>query len=212
LERIFAILLLNLLFHLSIGHQHTERELLVLVEQGDPDAFRRLFIAHRPRLYTAAMKILDNPELAEDICQDTFLQVWLKRHTLTGIDNFPGWLFIIARNKMYDAIKKLGKQKTGNLDFLTDMAAHPDDDDHGLHTKELQEILHTAIARLPERQRQAYLLIKQEGLSREEAAQRMNVAPETIKSHLEHAMRNIRAYCLTRLDRSMVLVLLTLFH
>jgi RNA polymerase sigma-19 factor, ECF subfamily len=190
---------------LNYGDKHTERELLVLVEQGDQDAFRQLFIAWRPRLYTAAMKILGTPELAEDVCQDTFLQVWLKRHTLNSIDNFSGWLFIIARNKMYDAVKRAAKNKTGRLDFSQQLSTHPTEDDHGLFARQLQQILHQAIARLPERQRLAYQLIKQEGLSREQAAQRMNISPETVKTHLENAMRNIRAYCLSRIDPAIVI-------
>lgn len=187
--------------------QHTEEKLLMLVQQGDHEAFRYLFISYRNKLYTAAVAILGNPELAEDICQDTFLQVWLKRHTLTSIDNFSNWLFIIARNKMYDAVKLAAKNSTGRLEFLQNIAADSTPQDVTMQQKQLQELLDQAIAGLPERQQQAYRLTKQQGCSRDEAARRMGVSPETIKTHLENAVRYIRAYCLARLDRDSLLLL-----
>lgn len=195
------------------GDTHTERKLLAQVAQGNQQAFRELFLTYQPQLYTAAFKVLDNAELAEDVCQDTFLLVWLKRETLTSIDHFANWLFIVARNKMYDAVKKAAKQKTERLDFLHIATAATDTDQHhALQAKQLQQLFHQAVTQLPERQQQAYRLMKQEGLSREEAAKRMNVSAETVKSHLENATRNIRAYCLSRVDPGTVFVLFLLFR
>ncbi|HSC38527.1 MAG TPA: sigma factor-like helix-turn-helix DNA-binding protein, partial [Chitinophagaceae bacterium] len=72
--------------------------------------------------------------------------------------------------------------------------------DHSLLEKQYESILRAAVGHLPEKQRQTYRLIKQQGLKREEAARELAVSPETVKYNLEQAMRSIRAYCLAQLD------------
>ena len=102
----------------------------------------------------------------------------------------------MAANKLYDALKQRQRQRS---------AAQNADDEPDLHTpaillenKDYDAILARAIARLPEKQRLAYQLIKQQGLSRKEAATELGVSPETIKYNLEQSLRSIRAYCLSQ--------------
>lgn len=76
------------------------------------------------------------------------------------------------------------------------------------HEKEFQQILNDAINRLPEKQRQAFILSKQQFLKREEVAKVLNFSPETVKSNLERAMKSVRTYCQQQLkDLPFVLLL-----
>lgn len=76
------------------------------------------------------------------------------------------------------------------------------------HEKEFQQILNDAINRLSEKQRQAFILSKQQFLKREEVAKVLNVSPETVKSNLERAMKSVRTYCQQQLkDLPFVLLL-----
>lgn len=171
------------------------------IAEGDESAFRTLFQFYRPRLYTVILRTLGDPALAKDIYQDIFLKVWLKRHTLADLDNFTGWLFIVARNLMYDAIKRSSKIRFTSIDAYADISiGKADTSEYLFHKKEIERVLQKAIERLPDKQRETYNLVKVDGLSRLDAAAKMNVSPETIKSNLEKAVRNIRAYCQKELD------------
>ncbi len=188
---------------------YNEKELLSRIAKGDEAAFEELFTFYRPRLYTAAFRTVRDVERARDIYQDIFLRVWLKRTTLSTMENFPGWLFTVARNVIYSSLKQSGRNKVGTLDFLIEMAPDPANNPaKALQEKEIQKVYMEAINRLSAKQRETYNLIKGEGLSRMEAAARMNLSPETIKWHLDQATRSIRAYCIKHLDFTLFFTLI----
>lgn len=189
--------------------QHNEQELLLLISKGDEVAFRKLFHFYKPVIYTSALRMAGDPALANDIYQDIFLRVWLKRTTLAGMENFGGWLFTVARNLMFDSLKRAGNKQTDKLDAIGDARPDTSYDPAGiLQEKEVLAVLSEAVSRLPPKQRETYQLIKVEGLSRFETATRMKVSPETVKWNLDQAMRSIRAYCLKHLDFGLFLALL----
>ena len=180
---------------------YNETELLKKVASDDEEAFRELFIFYRPRLFAITFRIVGNIELANDICQDVFLRVWLKRNTLSEVENFQSWLYTITRNLVFDALKQPAIVVDGSSrSIYGDLSDSSYDPARILQNKEVQKILVEAIGLLSERQRQTYQLIKVEEMSRSEAAATMNISTETVKWNLEQAMRRIRAYCLTKLD------------
>lgn len=185
---------------METSYRYNEKELLTLIGQGDETAFRTLFSMYQPRLYTAALRMVGDAALAKDIYQDIFLKVWLNRVTLAGMENFPGWLFTVARNLTYDALKRVAQKRTSPLELHENSSADTSyDPELMLQGKEFREVLQAAINKLPEKQRITYELIKQQGLSRNEAAAQMNISSETVKSNLEVALRKIRAYCVKEL-------------
>jgi RNA polymerase sigma-70 factor (ECF subfamily) len=90
------------------------------------------------------------------------------------------------------------------------MASNDNIEDY-LINKEYSSVLHEAVTRLPRKQKEVYSLIKEHGLKRDEAAYILNLKPETIKSHLAEAMKNIRSYCTLNLDM-MLLIPVYLFY
>ena len=175
----------------------TDKELLERLAAGEESVFIYLFERYRDPIYSTALHLSGSVSLAEEIVQDVFLDLWLKRQNAPGIIHLQAYLNRMAANKLYDALKQRQRQRD-----LTQTSA----DGADLHTpavllenKDYDAILARAIARLPEKQRLAYQLIKQQGLTRKEAATELGVSPETIKYNLDQAFRSIRAYCLSQL-------------
>ena len=175
-----------------------EQELLNLVATGDVNAFAQLFDHYRPVVYTNSLRIAGEEMLAEEIVQDTFLKVWLNRSSLPEITNFPGWLYRIAANLTLNALKKEQLHKRTIQEWLKEV--HEGNEYPGITADEsrFRELLNTAVARLPTRQKETYELIKQQGYKREEAAALLHIAPETVKYHLDQALKSIRAYCMAQ--------------
>lgn len=188
-----------------------EAELLKRIGEGDEAAFREIFQYYRQRLFTVTLRIVGDVACANDIYQDVFLRVWLKRTTLQELDNFPAWLFTITRNLIYDTLKKIDNFQVNSLTILDSNPSNPTyDPGYILQNKEVQKILSVAISRLPARQQETYHLLKVQGLTRLQAAEQMAISPETVKWNLDQAMRSIRAYCLKHLD--LVLSLACIFR
>lgn len=181
---------------------NTERvkKLLLQIRQGNETAFTDLFDLYRSRIYTTALRLTRNEWAAEEILQDTFIKIWKIRDTLNNIDNFDGWLFTVARNITFNALKRTEREKLNHNKLVQESITlfYPGADLE-MQAKEFQHLVNQAIARLPEKQKATYQLIKEEHLKREEVAARLQVSPETVKWNLDQAMRSIRAYCLMRM-------------
>lgn len=174
--------------------------LLQEVASGNEAAFGQLFDHYRSNIYTTVLRMTGNEQIAEEILQDCFLKVWTKREQLPSLNNFGGWLFTIAANMTYNAIKSLKREMINSRKFLLNIYNdHFEQADDVLLKKEFNSLLLTAIDRLPEKQRQTYKLIKEQGLPRNEAAKILNVSPETVKWNLDQAMRSIRAFFIQHL-------------
>lgn len=194
---------------MEAGNTAMVKELLLQVRQGDETAFTALFDLYRPRIYTTALRITKDEWSAEEILQDTFVKIWKNRETLGDIGNFEGWLYTIARNITFNELKRIEREKSNYNRMVKDTVAEAGQGaDTEMHTKEFQLLLHQAVARLPEKQKVTYQLIKEQQLKREEAATLLQVSPETVKWNLDQAMRSIRAYCMMRMkDLPLIFIL-----
>lgn len=187
-----------LIFGLNNQDLNSEKELLLQVAYGDEQAFRRLSEQFSPVLYTTIFRLTRQQWMADEIVQDTLLNVWKNRAELPQIENFGGWLYTIASNLTINALRKANREKEEMERWLH---VSSDEDSYGpsLAYQTQWHMLDEAVNRLPPKQRETYRLIKEERLSRKEVAIKMDVSPETVKWNLEQAIRSIRAYCVSRL-------------
>lgn len=174
-------------------------------------AFKELFAHYQNKLYSIALRLTRSSTLSEEIVEDVFLKIWMKRKDLSEIQNFSAYLFVITRNRVYKTLKQIAKSyETVLLTEDNKIAANDNIEDY-LVNKEYSSVLREAVTRLPRKQKEVYSLIKEQGLKRDEAAYVLNLKPETIKSHLAEAMKNIRSYCTLNLDM-MLLIPVYLFY
>lgn len=178
---------------------YNEKELIELIAKGDEVAFANLVTNYKNRIYSIAFKLTKSNVIAEEIVQDVFLKIWLKRATLPDIQNFDAYIFIVTRNGVYKVLKEIAQNYkvtllTDEHQLLTNM-----DTSDLVAEKEYNLLLQQAVERLPNQQKQVYKLMKNEGFKRNEVANQLDVQPETVKFHLAQAMKNIRAFCLIHL-------------
>lgn len=187
---------------------YNEKELIQLIAQSDEMAFAKLFDHYRNKIYTVALKLTHSTTVAEEIVEDVFLKIWLRRSSLDQIDNFSAYLYEIARNETYKILKQIAKNyKIILITENTTSIIHNNTEDY-LINKELNSLLQKAIDRLPSQQKQVYKLIKEGDLKRGEVAELLQIQPETVKFHLAEAMKKIRNYCMFHLNSSIGLMLL----
>ena len=179
---------------------YNEEELLAFIANGDELAFTRLFDNYRDKIYSIAFKITRSTTISEEIVQDVFLKIWLRRDRLIEIENFNAYLFVVTRNHVYKALKQIAKNYELTAFTEKDQLAGDNDSADLVMEKEYSSLLRKAIDRLPNQQKKVYQYIKEKGLKREEAAGLLHLSPETVKYHLAEAMKNIRNFCMLRLD------------
>jgi RNA polymerase sigma-70 factor (family 1) len=173
---------------------YNEPELLAALIQGNEAAFVELFEHYKDSIYSIAFRLTHSTVLAEEIVQDIFLTIWLRKTQLRSIQSFKAYLFVITRNEASRALKRIARNyRIGLQGGEADLLAH-NETDNSILAREYQSLLQTAVDRLPKQQRQVYRLIKEEQLKREEVAHLLHLRPDTVKYHLAEAMKNIRAF------------------
>jgi RNA polymerase sigma-70 factor (ECF subfamily) len=170
----------------------SDQSWLAAISTGDEAAFRCLFDRYRGRIYTYALRLSENTSLADEVVQDVFLKVWLKRKDLPGIENFSAWLYAIARNRLFDMMKQQAREQQTRESVQQEVAPSANNAELSLLEKEQQVLLRDALAKLSPRQQLIYNLSRNRGMKHEEIAHTLNISRNTVKTHLVHALRVIK--------------------
>ena len=171
---------------------YIESEVLQLIAEGDESAFRQLFDEHWQNIYGVAYMLTKSRPMAEDMIQEIFMKLWIKRKQLPKVENFRNYLFIVARNHIFNELKKRSTDIlfTNHLvEYFGDTKETPE---KKLLQKEAEQIIGGIVERLPQQQKMIYRLSREEGLSRHEMADRLGITPNTVRNHLARALEMIR--------------------
>jgi RNA polymerase sigma-70 factor (ECF subfamily) len=161
--------------------------------RGEDAAFALLYDALGPRLHHFLLRQVKDPARAEDLLQQTMLQIHCARgRFLAGADVIP-WAFAIARRLTIDSFRRRKHEAILDEDPGAGTAAASPGADEVLHAKRVAANLEREIARLPETQRVAFELVKREGLSLKEAAQVLGTTVTAIKLRAHRAYVALRA-------------------
>ncbi|UBM58670.1 RNA polymerase sigma-70 factor [Marinilongibacter aquaticus] len=173
--------------------------MLCQIAFGDREAFARLFHLYRNKIYNVAFRLTHSSFLAEEIVQEVFLKIWRDRAKLTKVQHFENYLFIIARNQVYTNLKQISRKQKLEDELSLEFSFCEDATVDKMTSEESTQIINQAVTQLSEQQRKVYLMSKEQGLSRNEIAKSLRISPETVKTHLERALKSIRAYSLSKI-------------
>jgi RNA polymerase sigma-70 factor (family 1) len=174
--------------------QSNEDKLLKLVSAGDQQAFRQVFHVHAPRVYGFALKLTRSQILAEEIVQDVFVKLWIHRESLTGIQHLQAYLHTLTRNHTLNVLKRIALEETAKAVLKRRTTEAHFETEETVNFRESQSRLNRAIDQLPPQQRTVYSLCQNEGLKYEEVAQRLNISRLTVKTHMQQALRALKAH------------------
>jgi RNA polymerase sigma-70 factor (ECF subfamily) len=162
---------------------------------GDDAAFSELYDMLAPRLYGYLLRQTRNNARAEDLVQQTFLQMHCARGKfIRGADVVP-WAFAIARRLVIDGFRRSGREVS--LELREEAGAPPPistvmQQDELVHSKQLAALIERELRRLPDSQREAFELVKQEGLSLAEAAQVLGTTVSAVKLRAHRTYQALR--------------------
>ena len=174
-----------------------EIELLRKAAGGDRTAFAELYDRYSRILYAAALKILNNPDDALDVTQDSFLQIWDKAALYDPARGRPlTWALTLLRNRSIDRLRSI--QRRARLHDEAEQEARviptvssPDSVDE-VSAIERGEIIRSAVLKLSPDQREAIELAFFGGLTQNEVAERLHQPLGTVKARIRRGMLRLR--------------------
>lgn len=184
------------------GQLDPDAALMLRVKKGDAGAFTTLVEKYKQPVMNVVFRTLRDETEAEDLAQNVFVQVWKSapRYEITA--KFSTWLFTITRNLCLNEIRRRSRHPAESLD-----ASHPDHEDQPKHQfedaknvappetllqGELTDKVGEAIAALPENQRTALLLCRQDELSYEEIAKVLGCSVSATKSLIHRGRETLK--------------------
>jgi len=175
-------------------------ELIVQLQQGDEQAFKKLVDEWQDMVYNTAVSIVQNEDDADDITQDVFIQVYQSISSFKGESKFSTWLYRIVISKSLDHVKKKKRKKRfGFVQSLFGNAQeeeiHPEEFNHPgvlMENRERAAELFKAMEQLPDNQRIAFTLHKLEAQKHQDIAAIMNISLTAVESLIARAKGNLR--------------------
>ena len=179
---------------MAITSLHNEKLIIKQVSEGDEHSFRQLFAHYADAIYTVALNYCKSHELSEEMVQDVFLKIWLKKETLSEVEKFDNYLFIVARNHILNVLRKKAKEPSFVEVLEAYFLKNEGLADDKVILKETEKFIQEAINHLPPQQQTVFRLGKIEGLSHQQIADKMNISPLTVKFHMQKALQGVRNY------------------
>ena len=159
----------------------------------DPSAFEAVYEEFRPRLFSLLVRLSRHRDVAEDLLEETWLQ--LARHCQDLADDscLAAWLFTVARNLYASRRRRLAvdDERLSELTPAWPLAAPGETPFEAAARSESERRIETALARLPLRYRETLLLVAVEGFSPSEAASCLGLPPVTLRKRLQRAREKL---------------------
>jgi RNA polymerase sigma factor (sigma-70 family) len=190
---------------LSDNKLHIEKSLLGKVAIGNEAAFSELYAIWQPKLSSFIYRITKSRELTAEVVQDVFLKIWINRAVLAEVENFKSYLFVVSKNHAINAFRKTLKE----LRFFQNLEAEVKNESSSM-ADDLEQnhlsLVDEAIDLLSPRQKEIYLLHRQSKLTYQEIADQLGIGKESVKTHLELAIKSITRYLKDRITLIILLL------
>jgi RNA polymerase sigma-70 factor (ECF subfamily) len=163
-----------------------------LIQKGDKNAFDELFLFYYKKLCRFALVFLHDEDESEEAVQRMFVRFWENRRKLIIPENLRSYLFKSTYNECLKTIRSQTNRKKYHQNYYSNLIAESVEEDRPA-LDQITPYLNKAIANLPERCRQIFILHKVEGMKQKEVAEILNISAKTVENQVAIAITKLRA-------------------
>jgi RNA polymerase sigma-70 factor (family 1) len=169
-----------------------DEELIVRLREGSEVAYTVIYNRYKGLLYQHAYKRLRNQEAADDIIQELFTTLWVKRDKIAINTSLTAYLYTAVRNRIIDYVSHL-KVETKYINSLQNFIDEGTAiTDYRVRLKLLEELIKKEIAALPPKMREIFELSRKEHLSHREISEKLDISEKTVKNQVNNALKILR--------------------
>ena len=170
---------------------HSDEELILLIQQDDNIAFEALYERYWKKLYYQAARKTDSLEDAQEIVQNIFTSIWLRRQQLHIESNVSSYLAVAVKYKVFKYLAQRYKREAFQQD--NDWVDFDNSTEDWLQFEELRTRLEQVVSTLPEKCQLIFKLSREQGLTYKQIADELDISVKTVETQLSRALKKIRA-------------------
>ncbi|RZK73037.1 MAG: sigma-70 family RNA polymerase sigma factor [Pedobacter sp.] len=183
---------------------YTDKELTAFLNAGDKRAFDEIYQRYWKRYYNEAYKRLRNAEVCEEVVQNVFTDLWLKKD-LTAVDNLTAYISVAIRNQVYVQYKKSSRLPVFEepLEYMAEAYLQADS---MLQLKELKQRIDDWLKLQPEKRREIFKMRFMQELSTKEISDILEISQKTVQNQLNTATASLKVNLGKALTVSVILM------
>lgn len=177
---------------MSFKKSLSEEQLLAALKRGDKSAFTLIYNAYVGKSFNFVFSLVKDRETAKDIVQETFIKVYLKRETISKVNSFSSYLYMMLRNAVLDyfdsemvKLRYMHRIQETAEDFA-------DVVNETMNVNELSEQIESVLSGMPRQRQNIFRLSRYRGVPNNEIARMFGISQRTVENHLTNALRDIR--------------------
>lgn len=179
--------------------QYSDIELFEIFKTGSTEAFEQIYLRHWPGLIKEARRLIGGEAEAKDIVQDTFVSLYQKADAIDIKYSLRAYLSQTLKYKAINRRRDQGIHNCCHYDIYYRSKSETVFSDR-LESKELSLKLHSAIAGLPNKCKQVFLLSREEGYSHKFISKELNISTSTVEKHIGKALKILRQKLRTQFE------------
>jgi RNA polymerase sigma-70 factor, ECF subfamily len=173
----------------------SNKELLLLLQKDDRVAFYNLYERYSKRLYFFVLQYVKFNADAEEIVQEVFIKIWEKRKTIDAYSSFESFLFTITYNATISLLRKriTENKYLAHLQSIQQVNEITESTDN-LYFNELNDKLESLLNELSPRQKEIFLLSREEGLTHKQISKKLHISVNTVKKHISNTISFLKSH------------------
>ncbi len=168
-----------------------ESRLIEGLKSGDKKIFDEIFKMHYTPLCHYCMRYVSDMEVTEEIVQDLFFKLWLKREKLVIHSSLESYLFQAVKNHSLNYLNQLRIQDR-HRQYVGFNVKDSQDPFNDLEETDLETLIKEAVLKLPDKRRQVFELSRHDGLKYAQIAEKMSISVKTVEAQMSKALEQLR--------------------
>lgn len=162
------------------------------LKKEDVKSYEDLFNNYNKKVYYFALSYLKNKDQAEDVVQEVFMNIWRFRNQINEYSEFSKYLFKITYNETCKKFRKLASDKKHIEEVSLYRSIEDNTTKHNVEYNNLVEFTNRLIEKLPDRQKEIFLLSISEQFSADKIAEKLNISKKTVENQLAIVKKTLR--------------------
>ncbi len=171
----------------------TEHRTLSRIRKGDIKSFENLFHHYYPGMCSYAESLIKKENVAEEIVQDVFYNIWKNRNDLRITSSWQSYLYKAVFNNSMMHLRKSKREMPLDERWAESQVQSSDNPAEELDAKELNAVILNTLQKLPERTRQIFNMNRFEGLKYKEIAEKLSISVKTVEANMGKALKALRS-------------------